>query len=90
MSGITPQGTAKRFPSALSSRNLQVLAFMRSFFEENDQLPPSHVIAAYFGFKSANAANLHAARLVQHGLLERNAVGKLRFVRPRKEAAPCQ
>lgn len=89
MSTADHHHTAKRFPTALSSKNLQVLDFMRAFFNANDQLPPAHVIATHFGFKSVNAANLHASRLVQHGLLERNAVGKLRFARPRKESTPC-
>jgi len=64
-----------------SPRQLEVLAFMRKFFTENDQLPPVAFVAKEFGWKSPNAADTHVAALIRHGLLERNAVGKLRFVR---------
>lgn len=65
-------------------RNLEVLAFMRAFFEENDQLPPVAQIARHFGW-ALNAADSHIANLLRHGLVERNATGKLRFARPKKE-----
>ncbi|WP_440111732.1 hypothetical protein [Acidovorax sp. BL-A-41-H1] len=62
-------------------RNKDVLAYMREFFAENDQLPPIATISQHFGWASTQAAQAHADALVRHGLLERNAVGKLRFAR---------
>ncbi len=70
---------------APSPRNLEVLDFCRKFFAENDQLPPAMRISEHFGWTSMNAAQLHLDALIHHGLLERNAVGKLRFAR--KEVA---
>lgn len=64
-----------------SERSLQVLAFMREFFAENDQLPPADAIASHFGWASANAAQAHINALLKHCLVERNACGKLRFAR---------
>lgn len=64
-----------------SERSLQVLAFMREFLAENDQLPPACAIAKHFGWASANAAQEHINTLRGHGLVETNACGKLRFVR---------
>ncbi len=64
-----------------SERSLQVLAFMREFFAENDQLPPAEVIAKHFGWASVNSACTHLSALRRHGLVETNACGKLRFVR---------
>lgn len=65
----------------LTARQQQVLAYCREFFAENDQLPPIHRINDHFGWKSLNAAQNHMDSLVRHRLLERNAVGKLRFAR---------
>jgi hypothetical protein len=64
-----------------SERSLQVLAFMRDFFVENDQLPPAEVIAKHFGWASVNSACTHLSALRRHGLVETNACGKLRFAR---------
>jgi SOS-response transcriptional repressor LexA len=58
-----------------------VLGFMRQFFADNDQLPPMHAIAKQFGWASANAAHEVCVQLVRKGYIERNAVGKYRFVR---------
>jgi SOS-response transcriptional repressor LexA len=66
---------------SLTRRQQQVLEFMREFFAENDQLPPTKVISDHFGWKSANSAQLHIEQLVRLRRLEANAVGKLRFVR---------
>jgi len=64
-----------------SARALQVLTYMREFFAENDQLPPAAIISGHFGWASASAADCHIAALLRHQLVERNAVGKLRFAR---------
>lgn len=64
-----------------SRKNLDVLAYMREFYLENDQLPPLMCINRNFGWVSLNAAQLHVDALIRHGLVERNAVGKLRFAR---------
>lgn len=70
----------------LTSRQEQVLAYMREFFTANDQLPPLHTIAKRFGWKSVNAAQSYASILEGKGYIERNAVGKYRFTR--QDAAP--
>lgn len=70
-----------RLPAAPTSRQLEVLAFMREFFAQNDQLPPNAAIAAHFGWSAPSACGDHIKALTRHGLIERNAVGKLRFVR---------
>ena len=62
-------------------RNLDVLAFMRAFFAENDQLPPVATVCEQFGWVSLQAAQCHVDALAHHGLIERNAVGKWRFAR---------
>lgn len=60
---------------------LEVLAFLRRFFAENDQLPPLSAIAAEFGWKSEQSAHCHITTLLRFGHLERNAVGRWRFAR---------
>lgn len=70
-----------------TARQREVLHFMRCFLLENDQLPPMHAIAEHFGFRSTNAANDYLAALERKGFIERNAVGKFRFVRDRVLAA---
>ena len=73
-----------RGPSAAPSpQNREVLAFMREFFAQNDQLPPLKFISVRFGWTSVEAATWHVAALVRHGLIERNACGKMRFARER-------
>lgn len=74
-----------RLPAAPTSRQLEVLAFMREFFAQNDQLPPAATISAHFGWSNPSACGDHIKALKRHGLIERNAVGKLRFAR--KEVA---
>lgn len=64
-----------------TARNLDVLAFMRQFFAENDQLPPVATVCKHFGWRSLQAGQDHVDALLRHGLIERNAVGKLRFAR---------
>ena len=74
----------------LTTRQREVLAYMRSFWAENDQLPPMHAIAEHFGFRSGNAAHDYLNALERKGFIERNAVGKYRFVRDRVLAAAHQ
>lgn len=62
-------------------RNLDVMAYLRHFFEQNDQLPPVERIAKHFGWASMQSAHCHLEALQKHGLIERNAVGKFRFAR---------
>lgn len=64
-----------------SAPNLEVLAFMRSFFADNDQLPPVAVVSKHFGWSSTGAAEWHIQALIKHGLLQRNVLGKLKFAR---------
>lgn len=70
----------QRAALAPTAKNLEVLAYMREFFEENDQLPPVSRIASYFGMKVAGA-DWHIQMLLRFGEVERNSVGKLRFAR---------
>lgn len=60
---------------------LKVLDYMRQFFAENDQLPPANFISDHFGWASVNSSYVHIKALQRHGLVERNACGKLRFAR---------
>jgi SOS-response transcriptional repressor LexA len=64
-----------------TARNLDVLAYARDFFAENDQLPTIKCIREHFGWTSDNAADAHVQALIRHGKLERNVLGKLRFAR---------
>lgn len=73
---------ARRGPTkAPSASNLEVLAYMRAFFADNDQLPPIAVISSHFGWVGASAAAWHVSALRRFGYVESNAVGKLRFKR---------
>jgi SOS-response transcriptional repressor LexA len=63
----------------LTNGQARVLYFLREFYLTNDQLPPTHAIAAHFGWRSCNAAQEHLEGLAARGYLERNAVGKWRF-----------
>lgn len=65
----------------LTTKQAEVLAFMREFFAENDQLPPSGAIRERFGWASDNAAATFVAVLAKKGHIEHNAVGKYRFSR---------
>lgn len=67
--------------SALTPKQAEVLAFMREFFAENDQLPGGPDIARHFGFRSPNAGADYVIALAKKGCIERNAVGKYRFTR---------
>lgn len=49
--------------------------------EQNDQLPPVATVCEHFGWRSLQAGQDHVDALLRHGLIERNAVGKLRFAR---------
>ncbi len=74
-----------RLPVSPTKRQMEVLEYMRVFFAANDQLPPVAQIAKHFGWSSPSAATEPINALMRHGLIERNAVGKLRFAR--KEVA---
>lgn len=79
---------ASRRPAQPTTANLAVLAFMREFFADNDQLPPVAVVARHFGWSGMSAVQHHVSALMHHGLVERNAVGKLRFTRTGAKARP--
>lgn len=65
---------------------LEVLAYLREFFAENDQLPPLSCIQQRFGWKSRNTAMPYLKALERLKYLERNDCGNLMFSR-KKEAA---
>lgn len=77
-------------PAQLTSRQLQVMAFMRQFLAANGQMPPVQTISAYFGWTSPNSAQQHINSLSRKGVLERNVIGSWRFTRPKQEeGAQC-
>jgi hypothetical protein len=65
----------------LAAQHQSVYDFLKQFHAEQDQLPPTRVIAEQFGWASPNAAVLHLKKLHELGLIEHNAVGKYRFTR---------
>lgn len=69
---------------------LDVLAYLRRFFAENDQIPPLSAIAAEFGWASEQSAHGHMTTLMRFGYLERNAVGRWRFARAQRRAPISQ
>lgn len=71
--------------AALTPKQADVLAFMREFFAENDQLPAGPEIARHFGFRSTNASFEYLVALEKKGCIERNTVGRYRFTR----STPC-
>lgn len=79
--GRTPSHTGPRKAVMASAISLEVLAFMRQFFADNDQLPPLSVIARAFGWSCVGAAQYHTELLARFGYIEKNAVGKWRFAR---------
>lgn len=66
---------------SLSPVQVQVFAFMREFFAENDQLPPALEISNRFGWKRRGNAVWHLHQLHVNGYIEPNATGKYRFAR---------
>jgi SOS-response transcriptional repressor LexA len=72
----TRQARAQR---PMTDRQKALLGFLRAFYEANDQLPPTQVIAGNFGWASTNSAQEHLVALWRRGYLERNAVGKWKF-----------
>jgi len=67
--------------SPVSPVQLMVLDYMREFFSENDQLPPTQAIADHFGWKAHTNAQWHVRKLARQGYIEPNATGKYRFKR---------
>ncbi len=62
---------------ALTTRQRQVLDYMRVFLGVNHQLPPANKIAADFGWTSSNAAHDVLRRLERNGALQRNELDNL-------------
>ena len=73
-------GTRRR--ETLSEKQIEILAFMHEYFAENDQLPSVATTAQRFEMNNAGA-DWHIKALIRLNRLERNAVGKLRFARPK-------
>lgn len=65
----------------LTNKQREVLAYLYDFFNENDQLPPVRLICERFRYLSQNTATDHLKALQRKGHIEKNAVGKYRFVR---------
>lgn len=63
----------------LTQRQRSILAFCDRFLTQNDQLPTQQALVDHFGWASTNAAYEAFLSLERRGLLERNALGKLRF-----------
>lgn len=70
---------------ALTPKQATVLAYMREFFAENDQLPTLEIIAKDLGFPSDTSAFELRRQLIKKGHLEHNAVGKYRFARAKEQ-----
>lgn len=68
---------------AMDARLLDVLAYCREFFEQNDQIPPQGCISKRFGV-TETVAQKYIHGLGDAGHLERNEVGKWRFKRPER------
>ena len=64
----------------LSELQVEVWSYIVHFFEENDQLPPVHVVSAKFD-KYENQIHEMFLGFEKRGMIERNAVGKFRFTR---------
>lgn len=65
----------------LTHRQREILAYLYDFFNEKDQLPPLRMICERFRLSSQNSATDHMRMLERKGHIEKNAVGKYRFVR---------
>lgn len=63
----------------LTKKQQAVFQFLREFFYENDQLPPIASIAKRFGCFQ-NAITDTMKELERHEMIERNCIGKWRFV----------
>lgn len=66
--------------TALTPVQIEILAFLREYLAENDQLPPVAQVGAKFGMRT-NGAQWHLAELGRKGALEKNAAGRWRFAR---------
>lgn len=67
--------------TGLTTKQAELLAFMREFEAANDNMPSDRTIAAHFGWKSPNSAFEHLRALARKGCIERNAQGGWRFTR---------
>lgn len=74
----------------LTRRQREVLAYMRRFLAENDQMPPLQWIADHFGYRAAAGAQFQVLALKRKGYLEANATGKVKFVRGRVTVVALQ
>lgn len=74
-----PAAAGKKL-TALTPVQIEILAFMREYLAENDQLPPVAQVGAKFGMHT-NGAQWHLAELGRKGALEKNAAGRWRFAR---------
>jgi SOS-response transcriptional repressor LexA len=63
----------------LTRRQRLILAFCDRFLTQNDQLPTHQALMDHFGWSSPNSAHEAFVSLERRGLLERNALGRLRF-----------
>jgi repressor LexA len=72
----------------LTEKQKAILAFMRQYFEQNDQLPPVDKLREHFNWKSSNAAAEHLQTLARKGVIEHNANGKYRFTRTVSTTSP--
>lgn len=68
----------------LTTKQTEVLAFIRQYFAENDTIPTSRRIGKEFGI-AQTAALQHMNALKRAGILERNEANGWRFSRAGKE-----
>lgn len=78
--GRAPVVARSRKPLCMTPKQAEVLGFLRTYFTENDQIPPVSATAQHFGI-STGAAHWHMQQLEHHGAIEKNAAGRWRFAR---------
>ena len=68
----------------ITSRNMDVVLFMREFLRNNDRMPAMKDISINFGWSSCNAAVEHVRKLIELGELEVSGACWYRFSREKK------
>ena len=66
----------------LTLTQARIYDYLVGYFDENDQLPSSRVVANNFGYRSQTAAMCHINALRKKGWISHNAAGFYKFNRP--------
>jgi len=81
----TAAAVEPREPAALTSRQAEVLAFLRRYIAKHGYAPTLRETAQALGIASTNGVSDHLRSLARKGYIER-AAGRARSIRPRPEA----